>query len=222
MNKHILIVEDEEEVATLVSKFLAKAGFTFTHIDHGNAVIPYVTEHRPNLILLDLMLPGTDGISICQAIRKISDVPIFMLTACVAETERLYGLEVGADDYICKPFSAAELVLRIQNFLRRFDAEPVTQDLILINSTHNVAFINNSVQLTPSEFELVKLLKQHPNIPFSREVIMDRIYKDYRVVSDRAVDSHVKNLRKKLKSVSPAHEFIQAQYGSGYRYVGIK
>lgn len=219
MNKHILIVEDENDVAQLVSRFLSKAGFTSTHLDNGEQVVPYVMEHKPNLILLDLMLPNTDGISICQAIRKFSNVPIFMLTARVSEAERVKGLEVGADDYICKPFSAAELVLRVKNFLTRFDLEPSSQGLVLESASLEASFSGNSIPLTPSEFELIKLLQQQPGIPFSRETIMDRIYKDYRVISDRSVDSHVKNLRKKLKTISLDHDFIQARYGAGYFYV---
>ncbi len=221
MNKHILIVEDEKEVAHLVSKFLTKAGFTSTHLDKGDLVLPYVLEHNPNLVLLDIMLPESDGIAICHSIRKLSNVPIFMLTARVSEKERLLGLEIGADDYICKPFSAAELVLRIRNFLTRFDAEPKGRGLVLDFISLKVSYASKSIQLTPSEFELIRLLQQQPGIPFSRETIMNRIYKDYRVVSDRAVDSHVKNLRKKLKGIFPEHDFIQAQYGAGYRYVEI-
>lgn len=219
MPKHILIVEDEVEVAKSIANFLVKSGYRVSHLERGDLVISFVAEQTVDLILLDVMLPGLDGMQVCQQLRTHSDVPIFMLTACSQDSQKLKGLELGADDYICKPFSAPELMLRISNFLKRFGAAQQPAGLLLHPNEYSVSYGGQSADLTRSEFELIGMLQKSPNQAFSREQILNGIYRDYRVVSDRTVDTHIKNLRKKLKAISAKHEFIQAVYGVGYRYV---
>lgn len=219
MSKHILIVEDEVEVAKSVGRFLQQAGFGVSHIERGDEVEAFCKLNQVDMILLDVMLPGLDGMQVCSQLRRSSDVPIFMLTACSEESQRLSGLELGADDYICKPFSAPELVMRVRNFFKRFDKIKPSKGLVIDKSENTVAYQDSLIRLTKSEIELVSVLQKHPNQAFSRDQILDSIYRDFRAVSDRTVDTHIKNVRKKLKDISPSHEFIQAVYGVGYRYV---
>lgn len=219
MNSHILIVEDEFEVAKSLGNFLSKAGFDVSHVERGDQVLPWLEKESADLILLDIMLPGLNGMEVCQKLRATSDVPIFMLTACAEETQRLQGFELGADDYITKPFSAPEVVLRVKNFLKRFGQTTAKRSLELDQDLLSAFYDGKPVDFTRAEFELVSLLHNSPNQAFSREQILNAIYSDYRIVTDRTVDTHIKNVRKKLKSVSPQHEFIQAVYGVGYRFV---
>ncbi|GEA13384.1 response regulator [Alteromonas sp. KUL49] len=218
-NKHILIVEDEVDVADSVKNFLHKAGFKTSHLESGEPVIEFVNSTPVDLILLDIMLPGMSGLEVCKGLRSFSNIPIFMLTACAEESQRLEGLELGADDYISKPFSAPELVLRVTNFLKRFGGGEPTLGLSVNKDEFSASFNGEKIGLTKAELELIALLQKRPNQAFTREQILNSIYSDYRDVSDRTVDTHIKNLRKKLKAVSPEHEYIQAVYGVGYRYV---
>lgn len=217
--KHILIVEDEVDVADSVRNFLHKAGFETSHLESGEPVTDFVSSTTVDLILLDIMLPGMSGLEVCKALRSFSNIPIFMLTACAEESQRLEGLELGADDYISKPFSAPELVLRVTNFLKRFGRSEPELGLSINKDEFSASFKGEKIGLTKAELELIALLQKRPNQAFTREQILNSIYSDYRDVSDRTVDTHIKNLRKKLKSVSPQHEYIQAVYGVGYRYV---
>ncbi len=219
MTRHILIVEDEVEVAKSVANFLNKSGYSVSHLERGDLVADFMANNSVDLVLLDVMLPGLDGMQVCQQLRSSSDVPIFMLTACAEDSQKLKGLELGADDYICKPFSAPELMLRVKNFLNRFAKEQPEPGLLLNPNEYNVSYQGQKVELTRSEFELIGMLQKSPNQAFTREQILNGIYQDYRIVSDRTVDTHIKNLRKKLKTISADHEFIQAVYGVGYRYV---
>lgn len=218
-NRHILIVEDELDVADSVKNFLHKAGFETSHLESGEPVIEFVNSTPVDLILLDIMLPGMSGLEVCKGLRSFSNIPIFMLTACAEESQRLEGLELGADDYISKPFSAPELVLRVTNFLKRFGGGEPTLGLSVNKDEFSASFNGEKIGLTKAELELIALLQKRPNQAFTREQILNSIYSDYRDVSDRTVDTHIKNLRKKLKAVSPEHEYIQAVYGVGYRYV---
>jgi len=219
MSKHILVVEDELDVAKSISNFLQNAGFGVSHLERGDEVEEFCSKNNVDLVLLDIMLPGLDGMAVCSRLRTKSDVPIFMLTACIEESQRLQGLELGADDYICKPFSAPELVARIQNFFRRFARVEPCRGLVLDKNENIARYDNNEIRLTKSEIELISVLQRHPNQAFTRNQILDNIYRDFRIVSDRTVDTHIKNVRKKLKDISPEHDFIQAVYGIGYRYV---
>ena len=217
----ILIVEDEEKLAKLEADYLQNAGFATDTIVHGEAVVPWVKLNRPDLIVLDLMLPGRDGLSICREIRSFSTVPVIMVTARIEEIDRLLGLEMGADDYICKPFSPRELVARVKAVLRRIQhqtSDQVTRGLALNPDRLQVAAEGHEIELTLVEFQLLQALHRHPGHIFSRSKLMDLIYQDRRIVSDRTIDSHIKKLRKKLDELLPGQELIQSVYGAGYRY----
>lgn len=220
MKKHVLVVEDEHDMADMICRFLRKEGYKTSHLDSGEQAIDFILNRKPNLVVLDLMLPGKDGLEICQAVRRYSDVPIIMVTAKVSEAERLIGFDAGADDYVCKPFSALELVMRVNVNLRRAGGQAQLDDTLLLNTdTLIVSFQDKSISLTALECELLKLLKAKPGTIYSRNYILDNIYQDFRIVSDRTADSHIRNLRKKLKHLSTEHEFIESVYGAGYRFV---
>ncbi len=218
--KRVLIVEDEPHLAAVISEYLQQSDYATHIIDDGLQVIPYIKESLPSLILLDLMLPGQDGMSICKEVRSFTDVPIIVVTARVEEIDRLLGLELGADDYICKPFSPRELVARVKAVLRRTDnvGMPVSTDIVLDEATYKAAIGERHLELTAVEFELLKILLSTPGRIFTRNQLMDRIYHDHRVVSDRTIDSHIKKLRKKITSIDGDNEYIYSVYGVGYKY----
>jgi len=173
--------------------------------------------------LLDLMLPGKDGMDICREIRQFSNIPIIMLTAKVEEIDRILGLEIGADDYICKPFSPREVVARVKSIFRRmkFDNSPNKYSegsLQLNNDKFEAIYQASKLDLTPVEFRLLSTLQATPGKVFSRDQLMTLSYKDNRIVTDRTIDSHIKNLRKKLQNAGAAQEIIHSVYGVGYRY----
>ncbi len=215
----ILIVEDELELATVTEKYLHHAGFETQIIDNGLVVVDWVKQHRPDVILLDIMLPGKDGLAICQEIGRFSDTPIIMTTAKVDEVDRLIGLESGADDYICKPYSPREVVARVKICLRRMNKIDTLDDPLSINEQRQSITLNGqTIVLTILEFNLFRLLYHNPQSIFSRQHIIDNIYHDYRIVSEQTVNSHIRNLRKKLTELSPDHELIYSIYAAGYRY----
>lgn len=217
----ILIVEDEVKLANLMSDFLSNQHFDTHQIHHGDEVLPWLKEHNPSVILLDVMLPGISGIELCKAIRQFSSVPIMMVSAKVEEIDRLLGLELGADDYVCKPFSYAEVVARVKSLLRRSElAKPEhNSDMHLDESTYSIHFKGRKVELTSVEFQLFKPLFEKPNRIFNRESLMGTMYEDQRIVSFRTIDSHIKKLRKKLDAVCEQDSVIQSVYGVGYRFV---
>ena len=219
--KHILIVEDEPKLAQLLSDYLSKSDFQTNCIDNGLAVLPWLAEHNTDLILLDLMLPGKNGMDICRELRKTSNVPVFMITAQVEEIDRLLGLEIGADDYICKPYSPREVVARVKALFRRLDqltAKPATEHFFAIDpERYEVRYHNKLLDLTPAEFRLLATLNATPGRVYSREQLMTQLYDDHRIVTDRTVDSHIKNLRKKVAAVIPGQEVIVSIYGVGYK-----
>lgn len=221
MSEQILIVEDEIKLANLMSDFLTSHHYQTHLIHHGDEVLSWLESNKPNVILLDIMLPGQSGIELCKAIRKFSNVPIIMVSAKVEEIDRLLGLELGADDYICKPFSYAELVARVKAILRRVNTtkEPVNNAMTLDESTYSVNYKNSSIELTNFEFQLFKPLYSNPNRIYSRDSLMDTMYADQRIVSHRTIDSHIKKLRKKLDEVTQTDSVIQSVYGVGYRFV---
>jgi two-component system response regulator BaeR len=224
MNKtppRILIAEDEEKLAKLEADYLQIAGFSSDILTRGDAVVPWVKQTNTDLVLLDLMLPGLDGLAICREIRSFSSIPIIMVTARIEEIDRLLGLEMGADDYICKPFSLREMVARVKAVLRRL--QPINADfqartLKLDAHSFRVSAEGHEVELTTVEFQLLQVLHQQPGRIFSRSKLMDMIYQDRRIVSDRTIDSHIKKLRKKLDELLPGQELVQSVYGAGYRY----
>lgn len=222
-NPLILIVEDEERLASLVADYLVAAGFRTHRIADGARVLDWFRVNRPDLVLLDLMLPGKDGLSLCRELRGESQVPIIMTTARVEEIDRLLGLELGSDDYVCKPYSPRELVARVKAVLRRTlaVAAPVSDGpgpIELHPDSLRVRAGDREIELTAVEFALLATLHQSPGRIYSRERLMDRIYSDHRVVSDRTIDSHVKKLRRRLAELLPDRELIHSVYGVGYRY----
>ena len=218
----ILIVEDEPKIASLLQDYLqAKGGYATRVLDRGDVVLEDVRAAPPDLVLLDLMLPGLDGIEVCKQIRAESRLPIIMVTARVEEIDRLLGLELGADDYICKPFSPREVVARVKAVLRRAQAAEREAPVLAIDEAKFTArYRGQALNLTPVEFALLRTLSGQAGRVFSRDQLMNEMYSDYRVVSDRAVDTHIKNLRRKLLEVSEGRELIESVYGLGYRYVG--
>ncbi|WP_435945600.1 two-component system response regulator BaeR [Dryocola sp. BD586] len=221
---HILIVEDEPKLGQLLIDYLRAASYAPTLITHGDRVLPYVRQTPPSLILLDLMLPGTDGLTLCKEIRRFSEVPIVMVTAKIEEIDRLLGLEIGADDYICKPYSPREVVARIKAILRRCRRQqeqipPGEESPLLIDEGRfQASWRDKLLDLTPAEFRLLKTLSHEPGKVFSREMLLNHLYDDYRVVTDRTIDSHIKNLRRKLEALDEEQSFIRAVYGVGYRW----
>ena len=219
--KHILIVEDELKLARLQADYLQNAGFATFCLSNGLEVLPWFKANHTDLILLDLMLPGRDGLDICRELRSFSTIPIIMITAHAEEIDRLLGLELGADDYICKPFSHREMVARVKAVLRRLQAhiiEPSTFTLKLDSDSFRALAGGQEVALTAVEFMLLQTLYQQPGRIFSRSKLMDQIYQDQRIVSDRTIDSHIKKLRRKLADLLPCQELIHSVYGAGYRY----
>ncbi|TQV74971.1 response regulator [Aliikangiella marina] len=218
--KKILIVEDEIKIAELLSDYLKQSSFDTHMIHRGDAVEHWLENNRCDLILLDLMLPGKDGIEICKTVRQSSNLPIIMVTAKVEEIDRLIGLEVGADDYICKPFSPREVVARVKAVMRRFTS-PITEDveqLTLDKSTFKVKFQSHETELTKVEFSLIEAMYRRKGQIFSRAQLMNAIYEDRHIVSDRTIDSHIKKIRRKLSDIGVNDNAIQSVYGAGYKF----
>ncbi|MDA8428893.1 MAG: response regulator [Geobacteraceae bacterium] len=221
MNNSLLIVEDEPKLAKLLSNYLRQAGYEPECLENGLDVLPRVRDNLPALILLDLMLPGRDGVEICKEIRSFSAVPIIMVTARIEEIDRLLGLELGADDYICKPFSPREVVARVKAVLRRSAGQQPSGETPLLQMDEGRLLVwlrGQELELTVVEFKLLEFLAANPGRIYGRNQLMDHIYPDQRIVSDRTIDSHIKNLRKKLASLSPDTDIIHSVYGVGYKY----
>lgn len=223
MANNILIVEDELKIVALLRDYLEKSNYKVTFLERGDQVIPHVKRNLPDLILLDVMLPGIDGMEVCREIRKFSTIPIIMITARVEEIDRLIGLELGADDYICKPFSPREVVARVKAVLRRSNAEPAVDSLhvgpiTLDANSRQVTIEGQLLELTPSEFGLLRVLMTHPNRVFSRNELLNQVqgydFEGY----DRTIDTHIKNLRKKIAEKLPDTDLIATVYGVGYTF----
>ena len=217
----IVIVEDEPKLAQLLQAYLGQAGYGTHCLVHGLEVVPWVKRHSPDLVLLDLRLPGKDGLEICRELRTFSQVPIIMVTARVEEIDRLLGLEFGADDYICKPFSPREVVARVRAVLRRLQSraggEAQYAGFVLDAQQYLARLDDHRLDLTPAEFRLLRTFVMHPGRVFSRNQLVEALYDDFRTVSDRTVDSHIKNLRKKIAALRPDQEVIHSVYGVGYK-----
>lgn len=219
----ILIVEDEPKLVELLTLYLEAAGYECHAIYDGNKVEDALTTFKPDLMLLDLMLPGKDGLTICKELRQHSQLPVIMVTAKVEEIDRLLGLELGADDYLCKPYSPREVVARVKAVLRRYQppTPPTTATSagVHIDEARFSAKLDGiALDLTPVEFRLFALMSNSPGQVFSRDQLLTLIYDDHRIVTDRTVDSHIKNLRKKLETIRPEQEVIRSIYGIGYKF----
>ncbi|MCB1601174.1 MAG: response regulator [Xanthomonadales bacterium] len=216
---HILIVEDEAKIASLLRDFLSSEGHRVSVLSEGTEVIAWIREQNPDLVLLDLMLPGRDGLSICRELRTFSTVPVIMITARVEEIDRIVGLDLGADDYICKPFSLREVVVRVRGLLRRASAGSAAETEFMLDPVRfEASFRGQRLTLTVGEFRLLYVLVEQPGRVYSRAQLLDLLYLDHRVVTDRTVDTHIKNLRRKLQEVAPEADPIQTVYGAGYKY----
>ncbi|GAC16126.1 response regulator [Aliiglaciecola lipolytica] len=224
LKKHVLIVEDEPKIAQILVEFLHLEQFDTHVLADGKHVIEYVKNHSPDFIILDVMLPFKDGYTLCKEIRQFSTLPILMLTARVDEIDKLMGLGLGADDYVCKPFSAREVVARVQTILRRFEQQIAVQDNLItyksikLDLARHQTIINDvQVELTPVEFRLLLALVKRPGVVFSRDQLMSTCYEDERIVSSRTIDSHMKNLRAKLQFDNAAPPLLHSIYGLGYK-----
>jgi len=222
--KTILVVEDEQRLSQLLREYLEAAGYRVHCLFRGDEVMPWLAEQQPDLIILDLMLPGMDGIDLCREIRRQSSVPIIMSTARVQEADRLQGLDTGADDYVCKPYSLREMVARVKAILRRLEQLPAPeanvekQGFTIDPARMLIRVQGEPLELTRVEFRLLRHLIEHPGVVFSRDTLLNVMYDDYRLVSERTIDSHIKNLRKKLAPWFPERQVIQSVYGAGYRF----
>ena len=218
----ILVVEDEPKLARVLIDYLISAGYRAHWLAGGMPVVAWVRRNAPDLILLDLMLPGRDGVSLCRDIRAFSEVPVIMVTARIEEVDRILGLDAGADDYICKPFSPRELVARIGAIFRRVDRlraaqQTPEQGLRIDPDCLEARFDGRLLDLTATEFRLLSCLAAAPGRVFSRDRLLECLHDDARSLTDRTVDSHIKNIRRKLALVAPDREVIVSVYGAGYK-----
>ena len=224
MGSTILVVDDEPKIVRLARDYLEKNGFRVISAGDGNSALAMARREKPDLIVLDLLLPGMDGREVCRILRNESDMPIIMLTALSEESDQIVGLEIGADDYIVKPFSPRALVARVRALLRRVQggvkAPSVIRvgDLEIDTERYTAALKGEALRLTPSEFDLLALLARHSGQTMTRQQLMDDLYGGAASTVDRSVDSHVKNLRRKLASASDTN-LIETVYGVGYRFV---
>lgn len=224
MNEMILVVDDEPKIAKLAKDYLERSGFRVTTAADGNIALSSATSEKPDLVVLDLNLTGMDGLDVCRALRQVSDVPIIMLTARVEEIDRLVGLELGADDYITKPFSPRELVARVRAVLRRIPGGTRQSGLIRFDNVeidlkgHSVVRNGQSIPFTPIEFNLLTTLAQHPGQTFTRTQLLNRLHGLAYESFDRSIDSHVKNLRRKLEHNPADPRYFLTVYGVGYKF----
>jgi two-component system response regulator BaeR len=218
---HILIVEDEEKLARIMADYLQQAGYQTSILLGGLDVINTIKTRSIDLVLLDLMLPGKDGLTLCRELREFSDIAIIMLTARVEEIDRLLGLGIGADDYICKPYSPREVVARVKTILRRISPPALSSCRILTldDDTYQVKVNQQVIELTAIEFNLLKILNKKPGRIYSRAQLIEMVYQDNRIVSERTIDSHIKKLRKKLNTLETDNELVQSVYSVGYKLI---
>lgn len=217
--QRILIIEDDLKIAALLQDYFVASGYQVEQQHDGRSGLASVQKSLPDLVLLDLMLPLMDGISVCKEIRKFTQIPVIMLTARVEEVDRLLGLEVGADDYVCKPFSPREVVARAKIHLRRHSGKTTQASGFFIETAEQrILFEGNALPLTPVEYRLLAELISHPNRVFSRQHLLDIAHEDQRDINDRTIDSHIKNIRKKIQSKLPEPECLHSVYGVGYRF----
>ena len=218
--RRVLVVEDDPKIARLLVDYLHAEGLQAQSVADGLQAVQEVRQAVPAAIILDLMLPGLDGIGVCRAVREFCDVPIVMLTARIDELDRLLGLDTGADDYVCKPFSPRELMARVRALLRRAEDRLVkrTPPWTVDDNSLRIAWRGRWLALTPLEFRMLRLLLGRPGRVFGRAQLLDGVHVDLRDVSDRAIDSHVKNLRRKIAAVDPGCDCIASVYGVGYRF----
>ena len=219
--RRILVAEDDRKIAAVLADYLHAEGYEVTIVGDGLAAVGSVQAQAPAAVLLDLSLPQLDGVEVCRRVRTFSAVPIIMVTARVDEVERLLGLSIGADDYICKPFSPKEVMARLNALLRRAEGRlevAVRESWRIDAEGMGIAYDGKALALTPIEFRLLRTFLDQPGRVFARDQLLDKLHEDYREVSDRAIDSHIKNVRKKIAAVGADPDSIASIYGIGYRY----
>lgn len=225
MAQRILVVDDERKIAEVCRDYLVVAGFEVLLAEDGPGGLALARSERPDLVVLDLMLPGMDGLDVCRELRRESNMPIIMLTARVEESDKLIGLELGADDYITKPFSPRELVARVRAVLRRADTPALPSELVragdvtLDRATYEVTIPQGTIALTPTEFEILSTLASYPGRIFSRQQLLRAAHGVAFESYERAIDSHIRNLRRKIESTASSHHYIVTVYGVGYKFV---
>lgn len=222
----VLIVDDDVKLVTLLQTYFAKEGYITYTANDGLDALQVVRERKPDIMVLDLMLPGLDGLDVCRKIRKDNDIPIIMLTARDEESDRLVGLEIGADDYVTKPFSPKEVVARAKAILRRANknvvrSEPIKVGTLAIDlERHQVTNGDQIVDVTPTEFKIVELLAGNAGKVYSRLQIVEQIQGYSFEGYERTIDAHIKNLRRKIEISSKEPQYIQTVYGIGYKFAG--
>ena len=225
MGKKILVVEDERKLVTILKAYLEQAGFAVVNASDGQQALTVFRHEKPALVLLDLNLPVLDGLDVCRALRKESTTPIIMVTARVEETDRLIGLELGADDYISKPFSPREVVARVRAVLRRTEGEPIraetltADDLTIDLTKHSARLKDRALELTPTEFDLLAVLMQNPGRAFTRLQLLDRVQGEAFDGYERTIDAHIKNLRQKIELDPKNPRYILTVFGVGYKFL---
>jgi DNA-binding response OmpR family regulator len=224
MGQSILIVEDELDLVQVLRDYLERSGFQVEAQLNGIDALASVKHHEPDLILLDLNLPGTDGLDVARQIRRFSDVPIIMVTARVEEADKLIGLELGADDYITKPFSPREVVARVRAVLRRAQSAPLTPEILQAGKVtvdinkHRVEIAGETVSLTPTEFDLLAVLIGQPGRAFNRMQLLEATQGEAFEGYERTIDAHIKNLRSKIEPDPKNPTYIETVFGVGYRF----
>ncbi len=216
----VLVVEDDVKIAQLLLDYLKSEGYGVTSVGDGHAGLRQIQDNPPDLVILDWMLPGMDGIDVCKAVRRTSEVPILMLTARIDEVDRLLGLDTGADDYVCKPFSPREVVARVRALLRRTRGQTpaVPHPWQVEETSFRISWRGKWLALTRQEFLMFRMLLNRPGRVYSRAQLMDTAHDENRDVSDRTIDSHIKNIRRKIQAVEPGCDCIASVYGVGYRF----
>ncbi len=224
MNELILVVDDEPKIVKLAQDYLEKSGYRVLKANDGELALTIARHEKPDLVVLDLMLPKMDGLDVCRILRRESDVPVIMLTARGEETDRLIGLEMGADDYITKPFSPRELVARVRAVLRRASGEVRNQGMLRVGELeidlegHKATLKGESLQLTRYEFNILAALARHPGQTFTRAQLLDKLHGYAYEGFDRSIDAHIRNLRRKLEADSADPHYILTVYGVGYKF----
>lgn len=221
--KKILVVDDEKKIVDIVKAYLEKEGYQVFVAYDGNSALELAHNHSPDLVILDLMLPEISGWDICRALRKKSDIPIIMLTARDEVADKIVGLELGADDYVTKPFSAGELVSRVRAVLRRSEGKTVPKavlevaDLTIDEGKRQVYRDSKAIELTPMEFDLLRIMAENPGRVYSRMQLLDNAQGEAYEGYERTIDSHIKNLRKKIELDPSNPKYIITMYGVGYK-----
>jgi two-component system response regulator BaeR len=217
---HVLVVEDDRKISELLLNYLRAGGYLATPAYDGREALQWIEKNAPDAVILDWMLPGLDGIGVCRAVRAFSDVPILMLTARIDEVDRLLGLDTGADDYVCKPFAPREVIARVRALLRRAEGRVKASSVPweIDEAAFRIGWRGQWLSLTRIEFMMFRLLLSRPGRVYSRDQLLASVHDSQRDISDRAIDTHIKNLRKKVQMAEPGTDCIASVYGVGYRF----